>query len=107
MNVVILIDVSGSTRPFLDNIKSSARDFVKIFRPEDQGMIVTFSGEMTVLQEFTSDPKKLSDAIKKANLFGSPGSNMQDAMYEIVTRSFTGAQGRKAIIVPPRALCET
>ncbi len=99
MNVVILIDVSGSTRPFLDNIKSSARDFVKIFRPEDQGMIVTFDGGMNVLQEFTSDQKKLSKAINEANLYGTPGSNMQDAMYDIVTRSFTGVQGRKAVIV--------
>ena len=99
MNVVILIDVSGSTRPFLDNIKSSARDFVKIFRPEDRGMIVTFDGGMRILQEFTSDQKTLSKAINQANLYGEPGSNMQDAMYEIVTRSFTGVQGRKAIIV--------
>ncbi len=99
MNVVILIDVSGSTMRFLDNIKSAARDFVKIFRPEDRGMIVTFAGEMRVLQEFTSDQKKLSKAINNANLYGAAGSNMQDAMYEIVTRSFTGVQGRKAIIV--------
>ena len=99
MNVVILIDVSGSTRPFLDNIKDAARDFVKIFRPEDQGMSVTFSGEMRVIQEFTSDQKKLDKAIKKADLQHPGGSNMQDAMYEIVTKSFTGVQGRKAIIV--------
>ena len=99
MNVAILIDTSGSTRPFLDNIKSAAKDFVKIFRPEDQGMIVTFAGGMTVLQEFTSDQKKLSKAINQADLYGSPGSNMQDAMYEIVTRSFRGVRGRKAVIV--------
>ena len=99
MNVVILIDVSGSTAPFLGDIKSAARDFVKIFRPEDQGMIVTFDGAMTTLQEFTSDQKKLSKAINNASLYGTPGSNMQDAMYEIVTRDFLGIQGRKAIIV--------
>ncbi len=99
MNVVILIDVSGSTARFLDNIKDAARDFVKIFRPEDQGMIVTFAGEMRVLQEFTSDQKKLDKAVKKADLQNSEGSNMQDAMYEIVTKSFAGVQGRKAIIV--------
>ncbi len=99
MNVVILIDVSGSTAPFLGDIKSAARDFVKIFRPEDQGMIVTFDGAMKTLQEFTSDQKKLSKAIDKASLYGVPGSNMQDAMYDIVARGFAGVQGRKAIIV--------
>ncbi len=99
MNVVILIDVSGSTVPFLGDIKSAARDFVKIFRPEDQGMIVTFDGAMKTLQEFTSDQKKLSKAINNASLYGVPGSNMQDAMYEIATRGFAGVQGRKAIIV--------
>ena len=62
-------------------------------------MIVTFDGGMRILQEFTSDQKTLSKAINQANLYGAPGSNMQDAMYEIVTRSFTGVQGRKAIIV--------
>ncbi|HEX3102045.1 MAG TPA: VWA domain-containing protein, partial [Pyrinomonadaceae bacterium] len=99
MNVVILIDCSGSTRPFLDSIKDAARDFVKIFRPEDQGMIVTFASEAKVMQEFTSDQKKLDKAIKKADLLMPSGSNMQDAMYDIVTRSFKGVQGRKAIIV--------
>ena len=61
MNVIILIDVSGSTMPFLDNIKRAARDFVKIFRPEDQGMIVTFASGMSIVQPFTSDQKKLEE----------------------------------------------
>ena len=99
MNVIILIDVSGSTMPFLDNIKRAARDFVKIFRPEDQGMIVTFASGMSIVQPFTSDQKKLSKAISQANLISAPGSNMQDVMYVLVKKSFISVKGRKAIIV--------
>ncbi|HEX3102044.1 MAG TPA: VWA domain-containing protein [Pyrinomonadaceae bacterium] len=99
MNVVILIDFSGSTMPFLAGIKQAARDFVKILRPEDQGMIATFSDDMRVCQAFTSDQKKLDRAIRSADLQSPGGSNMQDAMYDIVTKGFAGIEGRKAIIV--------
>ena len=99
MNVIILLDVSGSTMPFLDNIRSAAKDFVKIFRPEDQGMIVTFASGMSIVQTFTSDQKLLRKAIDNAGPRGPMGSNMQDVMYVLVKKQFAGVKGRKAIIV--------
>jgi len=97
MNVVILIDSSFSTKPFLADIKSAARDFIKVFRPEDQGMIVSFESNMKVIEEFTSDQKKLRNGIDKVSIGG--GSNMNDALYMIVTNYLSKIEGRKAVIV--------
>jgi len=47
MNVAILLDTNYSTRDVLDNIQKAARDFVKILRPEDRAVIVSFD-ERTV-----------------------------------------------------------
>ncbi len=99
MNVVILIDTSFSTRAVLDDIKKAARDFVRVFRLEDKGMIASFDFEMKVLQEFTSDQKQLSKAINKTSIGARPGSNMQDSVYALVKKQLTEVKGRKAIIV--------
>jgi Ca-activated chloride channel family protein len=57
MNVAILIDTSASTKDVLDRIQKAARDFVKIFRPEDKGIIVSFDYRTRFLSELTADKK--------------------------------------------------
>ncbi len=99
MNVLILIDNSPSTTTVLGNIINAARNFVKIFRPEDKAMIATFNADTKILCEFTSDQKNLSKAINKVDIDHRGGSNMQDAIYSIVTKEFASVKGRKAIIV--------
>ena len=99
MNVAILIDTSFSTRDVLSEIASAAHDFVKTLRPEDKGMVVSFDYQMTLLADFTSDQKKLNKAINRVRIANQGGSNMQDAMYKIVTDGFASVKGRKAIIV--------
>ncbi len=99
MNVAILIDTSFSTLNVLDEIADAARDFVKTLRPEDKGIIVSFDYQTTLLTDFTSDQKMLNKAINRVRIADKGGSNMQDAMYQIVTEKFAQVKGRKAIIV--------
>ncbi len=65
MNVAILIDTSASTEKVLDKIQKAARDFVKILRSEDKGIIVSFDYQTVFLSELTSNQKKLSEAINR------------------------------------------
>lgn len=108
MNVAILIDTSGSTSSFLSNIKGSAKDFTKTLRPEDQGIIATFDFRTLFLCDPTSDIQILNEAINHASIisindlmkfYGRSQSNMQDALYQLVTEKFASIKGRKAIIV--------
>lgn len=57
MNVALLIDSSPSTRQALDKIKNAALDFVKVLRPEDKGVIVSFDYRTVFLSELTADKK--------------------------------------------------
>lgn len=99
MNVAILIDTSGSTKPVLDKIQSAARDFIKVFRPGDKGLVVTFDSKTSILSEFTSDKRKLSDAISRTAIAAQSGSDMNDAVFKIIKNYFEPVKGRKAIIV--------
>ena len=99
MNVAILVDSSYSTNKILVDIKDSARDFIKIFRAEDKGLIASFDYKLKILSDFSSDQNKLTKAINKISIAKKSGSAMQDAMFEIIKKQFANVKGRKAIIV--------
>lgn len=99
MNVAILVDTSFSTKPVLDNIQKAARDFLKVLRPEDKGIIASFDYKTTFLSEFTSDKKRLSKAINQARIADRAGSDMRGAVALVVKNYFAAFKGRKAIIV--------
>jgi Ca-activated chloride channel homolog len=99
MNVAILLDTSFSTRKVLDDIQDAARDFIKILRPEDKALVVTFDNRTTYLSGLTSDRKVLSKAINQARISEINGSDMPDAIFSVVNNHFASLKGRKAIIV--------
>lgn len=99
MNVAILLDTSASTKDVLGKIQKAARDFVKVFRPEDRGLIVSFNNRTQFLSNLTSDKKQLSKAIGNAQIIENAGSDMNAAVLEIIKNHFSGLKGRKAIIV--------
>jgi VWFA-related protein len=99
MNVAVLIDTSASTKEVLDKIQKAARNFVKVLRPEDKGIIVSFDYRTQFLSQFTSDRKMLSKAIDSASIADKGGSDMNEAILSVVNRHFSGFKGRKAVIV--------
>jgi len=99
MNVALLIDTSASTKQALDKIQKAARDFVKVLRPDDKGLIVGFDYRTVYLSELTSDKNKLSKAIDRAVVNeNQAGSDVNDAVLQIVNKYFASFKGRKAII---------
>ncbi|MDQ3321221.1 MAG: VWA domain-containing protein [Acidobacteriota bacterium] len=99
MNVAVLIDTSASTKEVLDKIQKAARDFVKILRPEDKGIIVGFDYQTLFLSELTSDRNKLSKAINQTRIADRDGSDMNEAIFNVVKNYFSAFKGRKAVIV--------
>ncbi|MGI9035898.1 MAG: VWA domain-containing protein [Pyrinomonadaceae bacterium] len=99
MNVAVLIDTSGSTKPVLDKIQKAARDFLKVLRPEDKGVIVSFDYRTKFLSDLTSDRKQLSEAVSRASIAARDGSDMNDAVFKVINNYFAAIKGRKAIIV--------
>ena len=99
MNVAVVIDTSASTKDVLDKIQKAARDFVKILRPEDKAVIVSFDYQTLFLSELTSDKKKLSNAINETRVAEQSDSDMNEAVLRVVKNQFDSFKGRKAVIV--------
>src|SRR5262249_23809727 len=55
INVALLLDTSKSAMLVLDDIKKTAKDFVKQLRPQDRAMIASFDYDTIALCELTSD----------------------------------------------------
>lgn len=54
-NLVLLIDLSGSTAKVIDLIKSAASHFVDAARPFDRIGVITFAGDQAVVSPLTTD----------------------------------------------------
>lgn len=99
-SVVLLMDTSGSTASFLEQMKGSAKSFVEQLRPVDTVQPVYFHGEIKPLTtKSINDPNLLSVAIDQM----SPGPiNMGTRLYDAVDFSLSllkPVSGRKAVIL--------
>ncbi len=70
LGMVLVIDVSGSMQrgALIERVLESARSFVEGKAVDDQIAIVTFSGEVRLLQGFTTDEAVLLDALEDISL---------------------------------------
>jgi VWFA-related protein len=101
LTIALLIDTSQSTRGVIDDIRDSAKAFIKLLMPKDRAMIMSFDYDTHILTELTSDQEQLKRAIKQADIpeRGLFGTTLRDAVAETIDRSFAGIKGRKAIIL--------
>jgi Ca-activated chloride channel family protein len=81
-SVVLLIDTSGSTTPFIDQIKGAAKAFVEQLRPTDTIRPIYFHGEIKPLTAAgINDPKLFAAAIDRIE----PGPmNLGTRLYDAV-----------------------
>lgn len=62
-DLLLLIDLSGSTAKVADIIRAATKRFVAVTRPQDRVGIVAFSGTTTLVSPFTSDKAALTTAV--------------------------------------------
>jgi len=66
-DLVLLIDLSGSTREVVKLIRAAALRFVAAARPADRIGVITFAGEATVVSTLTADRELLRQRIETIN----------------------------------------
>jgi VWFA-related protein len=96
-DLVLLIDLSGSTADKLDLIKKSAKRFVEAARPSDRIGIVTFTSTPQLVSPLTSDREALFERIKKIEK-PRGGTNFWDALYFVLKAVLGQASRRSAVI---------
>ncbi|HEY8412268.1 MAG TPA: VWA domain-containing protein, partial [Pyrinomonadaceae bacterium] len=77
-DLVLLVDLSGSTSEKRDLIKKSTLRFIESARPTDRLAIVTFSDSPTIVSPLTLDRAQLAASV--ANMEGMGGSHVWDAI---------------------------
>jgi VWFA-related protein len=77
-DLVLLIDLSGSTAQKRDLIKKSTLRFIEAARPTDRLAIVTFSDKPNVVSPLTLDRAQLAASVK--DMEGGGESNVWDAV---------------------------
>lgn len=99
-DLVLLLDLSGSTAKKLKLVRNSARRFVEAARPIDRIAIVTFTDAIHVMSPLTLDRNALKKAIKKIEDPGG-GTNFWDSLRFVLDRVLPAqnATRRSSVVV--------
>lgn len=99
-DLVLLLDLSGSTVNKLGLIRKSAIRFVEAARPTDRIGVVTFTDGAAVVSPLTLDRRELVERIKKMEK-PRGGTNFWDSLSFVLRKSFEprDASRRQAVIV--------
>lgn len=103
--VVVAIDTSGSIKQEeISRQREATENFVKLVRPDSLFAIIAFNSETRVLQDFTSDARKISQAFQRlgevggsSRIFGSIDRAI--SMLKRAPRFRNGRRLRRVVIV--------
>lgn len=95
--VVMLLDISGSMRFHLDDIKKAALAFVEQLKPNDRVVAIAFDNHLQVLSTDLLDREKLRKGIK--NLSPGRGTFLYASIEIISNRLLRRFPGRKALLL--------
>jgi VWFA-related protein len=96
-NLLLLLDVSGSTESFLHLIKSASIDFTRQIKQNDRIAVAVFNSRVQLIQGFTSDRAQVARAIDSIRSGG--GTAFYDALETCAEDYMRDVEGRKAIVV--------
>jgi VWFA-related protein len=100
-DLVLLLDLSGSTSDKIGLIRKSAKRFVDAARPLDRIAIVTFTSDIQVFSRLTSDHTSLKERVNNIDK-PSGGTNFWDALrfvLEHVVAQSRAENRRSAVVV--------
>ncbi len=93
----ILIDLSGSMKGKIDQVRKAALAFIRASNPKDQVFLIGFNDEVELLQDYTSDIDEITDAFENTIVTG--GTALYDSIYLGVQKAHTGSKPKKAVVV--------
>jgi VWFA-related protein len=97
VNLVLLLDVSGSVDNYVNFIRKAARSFVETVDPNDRVSIVLFDEDVRVLSDFTTDKARLSESLDTFDAGGSTA--YYDALAYTLADTLRPLRGERTAIV--------
>ncbi|HVF56967.1 MAG TPA: VWA domain-containing protein [Pyrinomonadaceae bacterium] len=108
-DLVLLIDLSGSTAKVTDVIRAAALRFIAAARTQDRIAVVTFAGVTNVVSPLTTDRQSLRAAISRMER-PNGDTRLHDALasaMEFIDRDAKNSSRRRAIILMSDGLDST
>ncbi|MEO8648748.1 MAG: VWA domain-containing protein, partial [Acidobacteriota bacterium] len=97
VNLVLLLDVSGSVDNYVNFIRKAARSFVDTVDRNDRISIVLFNDDVKVLSGFTTDRQRLSEMLDTFDAGG--GTAFYDAIAFTLADTLRPMNGERTAIV--------
>ena len=104
VNVVFLLDASGSVIGELGSLRDAATEFIRRLGPEDKVSIIEFHSKIELIQDWTSNQDDLAHAISwrfRPGPIPKRGGNtaLYDSLIVAADNQLAKVEGRKAIIM--------
>jgi len=101
LSVVLLLDISPSVHPVIEEIHKGALHALQSLKPEDEVALMVFAGVTELIQDFTKDRQLILDKIGLALQKDGHGTRLHDAISR-AARQFKQATiptSRRVVIV--------
>jgi Ca-activated chloride channel family protein len=109
VNVVLLLDASGSVVSEIDSLRQAAMQFVNALGPEDRVSVIEFHTKLELIQDWTAKAEDVRHALswrfKPGMVMNKQGryefglTALYDAIYSSADEQLGKVEGRKAIII--------
>jgi Ca-activated chloride channel family protein len=96
-SLVLLLDTSGSTLNFRQQLKQAAARFLDALGPEDRVAVIQFNAKVKTLAGFSTDRKKAAYAIELTD--GAGETHFYEALNYALAALMKEGKRRKAIVV--------
>lgn len=97
VNLVLLLDVSGSVENYVNFIRKAARNFVETVDDSDRVSIVLFNEDVKKLADFTTNKNALSQSLDTFDAGG--GTAYYDALAYTVADTLRPLRGERSAVV--------
>jgi VWFA-related protein len=98
VNVIMLLDLSGSTKPKRKAMADAARKFIDALPAQDKIAFVAFTRKYRALSDFTTDKESLKKVVEQIKGFDG-GTAFYDSMWQALDQLDQIPDARKAIVV--------
>lgn len=103
VSLLLLLDVSGSMKKYVDQVASVAREALHYLKPGDKVAVMVFSKESMVRRDFSEDFDAVARDLRNANWDDRLGSGtaINDALVDAskYMREKAGEAGRRSILI--------
>jgi VWFA-related protein len=101
LSVVLLLDISPSVHPVIEEVRKGALRTLEHLKPEDEVALMVFAGATELIQDFTKDRKLIADKVGLALTRDGHGTRIHEAIGKAARqlKSATIPTSRRVVIV--------